>query len=82
MDEEGDAVIDEELRKMAGDISQKHTAGSKHAHDDDIDEDEEGKDGDGSMFEDLDEPAPTPTKKASKAGVPPNLVPHVGRMQR
>ena len=70
MDEEGNAMIDEELRKMAGDISQKHTARSKCAHDDDINEDEEGKDGDGSMFEDLDEPAPTPTKKASKARSP------------
>ena len=70
MDEDGDAVIDEELRKMAGDVSRKHIARSKHAHNDDINEDEEGEDGDSSMFEDLDEPAPTPTKKAGKARSP------------
>ena len=70
LDEEGNAVIDEELKKLAGSITRKHTAGSKHAHNEDIDEDEEGKDGDSSMFEDLDEPAPTPTKRGGKAKGP------------
>ena len=53
LEEEGDTVIDDDLRKMAGDISQ-----SKHGHDEDLDEEEEGEDSDGSMFEDLDEVAP------------------------
>ena len=70
MDDAGDTILDEELRKMAGDISRKHTAGSKCAHDDDIDKDEEDEDGDGSMFKDLDEPAPTPTERAGKAKSP------------
>ena len=63
-------MIDEELKKLAGSITRKHTAGSKHAHNEDIDEDKEGEDGDGSMFEDLDEPAPTPMKRGGKAKGP------------
>ena len=45
-------------------------AGSKRAHDEDVDEDEEGDDGNGSMFEDLDEPQPTSTKRPGKAKTP------------
>ena len=73
LDEEGDARLDEDLRKMAGDVSCKQMAGSKHIHDEDIDEDEdaeEAEDGDGSMFEDLDEPLPAPLKRSSKAKSP------------
>ena len=70
MDEEGDAGLDEDLRKMAADISCKQMAGSKRVHDEDVDEDEEAKDGDGSMFEDLDEPLPAPAKRSSKAKSP------------
>ena len=64
MDEEGDAGLDEDLRKMAGDISHKQMAGSKCV------DDKEAKDGDGSMFEDLDEPLPAPVKRSSKAKSP------------
>ena len=70
LDKEGDAGLDEDLRKMAGDVSHKQMAGSKHAHDEDIDEDEEAKDGDSSMFEDLDEPLPAPIKRSGKAKSP------------
>ena len=70
MDEEGDARLDEDLRKMAGDISHKQMAGSKRVHDEDINEDKEAEDGDGSMFEDLDEPLPAPTKRSGKAKSP------------
>ena len=66
LDEEGDARLDEDLRKMAADISHKQMAGSKHVHD----EDEEAKDSDGSMFEDLDKPLPAPAKRSSKAKSP------------
>ena len=65
-----DDEFDEDLRKMAGDVSRKQMARSKHAHDEDIDEDKEGDNGDGSMFEDLDEPQPTPTKRSGKAKSP------------
>ena len=65
-----DEELDKDLRKMARDVSHKQMAGSKHVHDEDIDEDEEGDDGDGSMFEDLDEPLPAPTKRSSKAKSP------------
>ena len=65
-----DDELDEDLRKMAGDVSRKQMARSKCAHDEDVDEDEEGDDGDGSMFEDLDEPQPTSTKRPSKAKSP------------
>ena len=70
LDEEGDARLDEDLRKMAGDISHKQVAGSKCVHDEDIDEDKEAEDGDGSMFEDLDEPLPAPAKRSGKAKSP------------
>ena len=70
LDEEGNAMLDEDLRKMAGDVSRKQVAGSKHIHDKDINEDEEAEDGDGSMFEDLDEPLPAPVKRSSKAKSP------------
>ena len=62
-----DEELDEDLRKMAGDVSHKQMAGSKRVHDEDIDEDEEGDNGDGSMFEDLDEPLPAPVKRSGKA---------------
>ena len=65
-----DDELDKDLRKMAGDVSHKQMAGSKHAHDEDVDKDEEGDDGDGSMFEDLDEPQPTSTKRPGKAKSP------------
>ena len=65
-----DEELDEDLRKMAGDVSHKQMAGSKRVHDEDIDEDEEGDDGDGSMFEDLDEPLPAPVKRSGKAKSP------------
>ena len=66
LDEEGDVRLDEDLRKMARDVSLKQMAGSKHVHD----EDEEAKDGDSSMFEDLDKPLPAPTKRSGKAKSP------------
>ena len=65
-----DDELDEDLRKMARDVSRKQMAGSKHAHDEDIDKDEEGDNGNGSMFEDLDEPQPTSTKRPGKAKSP------------
>ena len=70
LDEEGDARLDEDLRKMARDVSRKQMVGSKHVHDEDIDEDEEAKDSDGSMFEDLDKPLPAPVKRSGKAKSP------------
>ena len=70
LDEEGDAGLDEDLRKMAGDVSHKQMAGSKCIHDEDVNEDKEAEDGDGSMFEDLDEPLPAPMKRSSKAKSP------------
>ena len=65
-----DEELDEDLRKMAGDVSHKQIAGSKCTHDEDIDEDEEADDGDGSMFEDLDEPQPTSAERSGKAKSP------------
>ena len=70
LDEEGNAMLDEDLRKMAGDVSRKQMAGSKHIHDEDVDEDEEAEDSNGSMFEDLDEPLPAPVKRYGKAKSP------------
>ena len=70
LDEEGDAGIDVDLRKMAGDVSRKQMAGSKCIHNEDINEDEEAEDGDSSMFEDLDKPLPAPSKRSSKAKSP------------
>ena len=63
-------MLDEDLRKMAGDVSCKQMTGSKCAHDEEVDEDEDPEDGDGSMFEDLDEPLPAPVKRTSKARSP------------
>ena len=65
-----DEELDEDLRKMAGDVSRKQMAGSKCVHDEDIDKDEEGDDDNGSMFEDLDKPLPAPAKRSSKAKSP------------
>ena len=65
-----DEELNEDLRKMAGDVSCKQMAGSKCIHDEDIDEDEEAEDGDVSMFEDLDEPLPAPVKRSCKAKSP------------
>ena len=70
LDEEGDAGLDEDLRKMAGDVSHKQMAGSKCVHNEDVDKDEEAEDGHSSMFEDLDEPLPAPAKRSSKAKSP------------
>ena len=65
-----DEDLNEDLRKMAGDVSHKQMAGTKCVHDEDIDEDDEGDDGNGSMFEDLDEPLPAPVKRPGKAKSP------------
>ena len=65
-----DDELDKDLRKMAGDVSCKHMAGSKCTHNEDIDEDEEGDNSNGSLFEDLDEPQPTSTKRPGKAKSP------------
>ena len=70
LDEEGNAGLNEDLRKMAGDVSRKQMAGSKCIHDEDVDEDEEAEDGNGSMFEDLDKPLPAPMKRSSKTKSP------------
>ena len=70
LEEEGDTVIDDDLRKMVGDISQKHTARSKHGHNKDLNEEEEWRDGDSSMFEDLDKVAPPAARKTGKAKSP------------
>ena len=70
LDEDGDTRLDEDLRKMARDVSCKQMAGSKHVHNEDVDKDEEAEDGDSSMFEDLDEPLPAPTKRSGKAKSP------------
>ena len=67
LEDEGDTMLDDDLRKMARDISQKHTTGNKHAHDKDLDEEEEGEDGDSSIFEDLDEVAPPAAKENRKS---------------
>ena len=40
LDKEGDTVIDDDLRKMARDISRKHVARSKHGHNKDLDKEE------------------------------------------
>ena len=69
LDEEGDAGLDEDLQKMAGEVSRKQMTGSKWVHDD-VDEDEEAEDGNSSMFKDLDEPLPAATKRSGKAKSP------------
>ena len=61
-----DKELDEDLRKMARDVSCKQMAGSKHIHN----EDEEAEDGDSSMFKDLDKPLPAPVKRSGKAKSP------------
>ena len=65
-----DDKLNEDLRKMARDVSHKQMARSKCVHDKDIDKDEEGDDSDGSMFKDLDEPLPAPAKRSGKAKSP------------
>ena len=70
LDEEGDTMLDEDLRKMARDVSRKQMAGSKNIHNEDVDEDKEAEDGNSSMFEDLDEPLPAPVKRSGKAKSP------------
>ena len=65
-----DEELDEDLRKMARDVSHKQMAGSKCIHDEDIDEDEEAEDSNCSMFKDLDEPLPAPVKRSGKAKSP------------
>ena len=75
MCKEGNATLDDELRRMAGDVTQKHGTqlGGKHAHDDNSDKEDEGDDGDGSTFEDLDKAVSAPVKKAGKAKSPVKL---------
>ena len=80
--EEDDTVIDDDLRKMARDISRKHTAGSKHGHDKDLNEEEEGEDGNGFMFEDLDEVTTPAVRKMEKLRALPSQVPCIGHWQR
>ena len=70
LDEEGDAMLNKDLRKMAGDVSRKQMAGSKCIHNEDVDEDKEAEDGNSSMFEDLDEPLPAAVKRSGKAKSP------------
>ena len=65
-------MLDEDLRKVAGDVSRKQMAGSKCVHNEDVNEDEEAEDGEGSMFEDLDEPLLAPIKRSTKAKSPIN----------
>ena len=69
-----------------GCLPKAYLPGSKHAHDNkDVneDEEEEGEDGNSSMFEDLDEVASTPIKRASKAKSPTKSgSQHVGHLQR
>ena len=65
-----DEELNEDLRKMAGDVFRNQMAGSKHIHDEDVDEDKEAEDGNSSMFEDLDEPLPAPVKRSGKAKSP------------
>ena len=67
---DADDELDKDLRKMAGDVSHKQMARGKCTHDEDINKDEEGDNSDGSMFEDLDEPQPTLTKRSGKAKSP------------
>ena len=80
MGEQDDNALDADLRKMAGDITQKHGTqpGSKRAHDDNGNDDEEGEDSDDSTFENLDEPA-APVKKARKAKSPAKSAPTTDR---
>ena len=61
--------MDEDLRRIAGDITRKHGVGIKCSHDDNIASDE-GKDGDGSMCEDLDKVIPAAQKRAGKGRNP------------
>ena len=62
-----DEEVDADLKRIAGSVAQKHTPGTKRAHDKDIDDDNDAEDGDGSILEDLDDPAPVPPKRGSKA---------------
>ena len=65
-----DEELDEDLRKIAGDVSRKQMAGSKRAYDEDVNKYEDADYGDGSMFEALDEPEPTSGKRSGKARSP------------
>ena len=65
-----DEDVDEDLRKLAGDVSHKQIGGTKRIHDEEINDDEEGDNGDGSMFEDLDKLPPPPVKRSGKAKNP------------
>ena len=65
-----DEDLNEDLRKMAGEVSRKQMAGTKRVHDEDINKDEEGDNSDSSMFEDLDEPLPATVKRSGKAKSP------------
>ena len=76
--EEGKAVLDEELRGMAGDVTRKHGGaqpGEKHPFDDEEEEEENKDDGDGSTFKDVNEVVSAPAKKAGKAKSPAKLAP-------
>ena len=77
MGEEGNAVLNDKLRRMTGDVTQKHgiQLRGKRAHDNDSDEEDEGDDADGSTFEDLEEAVTAPVKKAGKAKSPAKSAP-------
>ena len=81
MGEEGDTTLNDEPRRMARDVTQKHGTqlGGKHAHDNDGDNDKEGEDGNGSALKDLHEPVSIPIKKAGKAKSPTKSVPTTDR---
>ena len=71
-----DEDLDEDLRKLAGDVSHKQIGGTKCVHDEEIDDDEEGDDGDSSMFEDLDKLPPAPVKKVRQGQECRQIRPH------
>ena len=62
-----DEDLDEDIRKLARDVSHKQITGTKCVHDDKIDKDKEGDDNNRSMFEDLDKLPPAPVKRSRKA---------------
>ena len=68
-------MIDEDLMKIAGEVTWRYAPGSKHVHDEDFNEDE---DVDGSMIEDLDEAMVVPQRRVEKPGaLPTDLGPQI-----
>ena len=65
--EDLDEEIDADLKRIASSVIQKHTPGTKHAHNEDIDNNDDTEDADSSILEDLDDPANAPPKRGSKA---------------